>query len=256
MRRDFETMRRAGVTLLRCGIAWESIERTPGVYQWKFWDLLVAAAVKRHITLIPYVCYTPEWLAEKPENFWRQPPRDVTRFAAFVYAIAARYRGKVVSWELWNEPDNPEFWEGTPAQFAALVRAGAQTVRRADPHATVVLGGMAATAPTDFFRTLQSDFKIGAWVDVVNTHNYAETWSSDRLEQIPAQVNATAKALPHTEEAPDHWLAEFGYSDYRFSPGLVTRYGVRAYYDYEHTEEYQAITLFKLDVNGASYLRS
>lgn len=37
--------------------------------------------------------------------------------------IAARYRGQIRSWELWNEPDNPAYWLGTTAPFAELVSA-------------------------------------------------------------------------------------------------------------------------------------
>lgn len=252
VRRDFETMRRVGVTLLRCGIAWESIERAPGEYRWAFWDMLVAMAGRYRITLIPYVCYTPEWLAAKPENFWRQPPRDVRKFGDFVYAIASRYRGKISCWELWNEPDNHEFWEGTVSQFADMVKEGARAVRRADPHATVVLGGMASTSPTPFFQTLQTQFEIERYVDVVNIHGYHETWNNDRMEQYPAQIGATADSLPQADGTPDLWLAEFGYSDYRFAPDRVTRYGVRAYYAYEHTPDYQAVALFKAHVLALS----
>jgi hypothetical protein len=250
VRRDFEAMQGTGVSLLRCGIAWESIERQPGQYDWRFWDLLVALAEKYHVTLIPYVCYTPNWLAEQPENFWRQPPRDVQKFADFVFAIASRYRGKIHSWELWNEPDNPEFWQGTPEQFAEMIKQGAAAVRRADPEALVVLGGMAATSPTPFFRTLKLRFDIESYVDVVNTHGYLETWNGTPMESYPGQITAMAVevALSTPADTPDLWLAEFGYSNYRYSPRLVTRWGVRAYYKYEHTPEYQAIALFKAHI--------
>jgi len=49
------------------------------------------------------VCYTPRWLAQAPQDTWRQPPRDVRRFGDFMDRITRRYKGKVRSWELWSE---------------------------------------------------------------------------------------------------------------------------------------------------------
>ncbi len=242
---DFETMRKTGVTMLRFGIAWESVEREQGKYNWQFWDMLVAMAARNHITLLPYVCYTPQWLAEKPENFWRQAPRDPAKFAEFVFTIASRYKGKIHSWELWNEPDNHEFWEGTVAQYAEMVKEGALAVRRADPKAIVILGGQASTFPTDFFRTLKMKFAIENYIDVVNIHSYHETWSPDVIERYPSHLKAMSEIIQNPEGTPDLWLAEFGYSNYRFAPNTVTQWGVPVYFAYEHTAEYQATALLK-----------
>lgn len=248
VRHDFETMRQAGVSFLRCGIAWESIERAPGQYDWTFWDLLVRLAGKYHIVLAPYVCYTPEWLATQKENFWRQPPRDLKPFEAFVFAIARRYRGKVASWEIWNEPDNHEFWEGTVAQFAELEKAGIRAVHQADPKAVVILGGMAGSYPTPFFQTLKTQYHIEDYVDVVNFHGYNETWSRDRLEDYARQIESMAAELPEPEGTPDLWQAEFGYSDFRLPPGVASY--VPPLYNYAHTPAYQAVALFKAHVIG------
>ena len=210
--------------------------------------MLVRLAGEYHIVLAPYVCYTPEWLATQKENFWRQPPRDLKPFGAFVYAIARRYRGKVASWEIWNEPDNHEFWEGTVDQFAELEKEGIQAVHRADPKAVVVLGGMAGSYPTPFFKTLKTQYHIEDYVDVVNFHGYNETWSRDHLEDYARQIDSMAAELPEPEGTPDLWQAEFGYSDFRFPPNTETY--VPVLYNYEHTPAYQAIALFKAHVIG------
>src|SRR2546423_9404055 len=96
--------------------------------------MLVESAVKRHIILIPYVCYTPAWAASKPENYWRQPPKDPRLFGDFMERISARYRGRVRSWELWNEPNITPFWQGTVNQYAELVKAGAAGRWRSGPR--------------------------------------------------------------------------------------------------------------------------
>src|SRR3954468_8142053 len=41
-------------------------------------------------------------------------PHARARFAAFVRARAAEFRGKVEGWEIWNEEDAPQWWAGAP----------------------------------------------------------------------------------------------------------------------------------------------
>lgn len=248
--RDFAAIAGTGSKLLRVGIPWGDVQTAPGKYDWAFWDRLVTAADQRNITLIPYVCYTPEWAGRTPDDFWRRPPRDIAAFGQFMFTIASRYRGKVRAWELWNEPDNADFWLGTPGEYAELVRQGAAGVRRADLDDVVVLGGLAGDYDR-FFATLESQYHIEDVVDVVNMHNYAGTWNRDTIEDYPYRINRLATAISRPGGAPDLWLAEFGYSSIRDAGPSQSGY-MHSVYDYEHTDGYQAATLFKAHIEALS----
>lgn len=254
--RDFQAVRWAGARLLRVGIGWDSIEREPGQYDWSFWDRLVAAATRSHVTLIPYVCYTPKWAAAQKEYSWKRPPADPSRFSAFMQVIAARYRGRVHSWEIWNEPDNPDFWLGSAADYARLVQAGTRGVHLGDPGAIVVLGGL-ADSDSDFGRTLFHQYKIGREVNAVNFHGYNETWNRKPLEDYPraaARLSHEMETSPDRETSapkPDLWFAEFGYSNLHPPPGGASGEARNAY-DYQHTADYQAAALFKSHVLALS----
>ncbi len=100
--------------------------------------------------------------------------------------LARRYRGKVGSWELWNEPDNRDYWRGTAAQFADLLVAGARAVRAADPAAKVVFGGIAGHPA--FAAEVMARPELAGLIDVVNTHAYFETWNPDPIE-TPAALS-------------------------------------------------------------------
>ncbi len=251
LERDLEAAHQAGAKVLRCGIPWSDIERERGKYNFGFWDLLVRLAPKYGVTLIPYVCYTPGWLASSPDQFWTQPPRDLRKFGEFMEVISRRYRGKVHSWELWNEPDISPFWRGTVEQFARMVRYGAEGVRRGDPAAAVVLGGIAGGAD-EFARELFTKFHVGDLVDVVNTHAYLETWDDRRMETLPGRIDALYRLMRSAGCRADLWLAEFGYADYRYQPNMADSYGVYIVYGYEHTPAYQAAALLKLELLALS----
>lgn len=248
--RDFQVLRWAGVRLLRVGIAWESIERTEGQYNWTFWDRLVRTAAQNHVTLIPYVCYAPEWAAAQKKDFWKQPPADPQQFGAFMRVIAARYKGRVHSWELWNEPDNPDFWLGNVAGYANLVRAGAEGVRLADPSDAVILGGL-ADGDSAFGRTLLRQYRVGRDVGAVNFHGYDETWNRKPLEDYPREIVGLSRAVGSSASRPDVWMAEFGYSSLQPPAGGYGGEAANAY-DYQHTADYQASVLFKCHVLALS----
>lgn len=248
VKRHFAAARRAGAAYFRCGFTWNAIEREPGKYDWTFWDSLVRIAQQNHIPLIPYVAYPPKWAVSGGAEFWKQPPRDPRIYADFMYTIAARYRGRIAAWEIWNEPDNQDYWTGTAGQFAPLVMLAAKRIREADPQAVLVLGGL-SYGPSPFFERLINDYHIDRYVDVVALHTYPETWSNERAESVFQQwIPAVWDALSRDQSGVDLWVNEMGYADYRYRPNQASVYGVRVFYRDEHTPQYQAAMLFKLEV--------
>lgn len=71
----------------------------------------------------------------------RPDPRRYARFAAHV---AHRYRGRVVRYLVWNEPNIPGWLRPTsPHLYRALVRAAVPAIHAADPGAPVLIGELA-----------------------------------------------------------------------------------------------------------------
>ena len=248
LKRHFVVLRKAGVKYLRCGFSWNGIEPEQGKFRWQFWDTLVAMAQQNGIELIPYVAYTPPWAARGDHEFWKQPPRDFKLYADFMREIVTRYQGRVRSWEIWNEPDNKDYWTGTADEFAELAMQAARSIRSADPDAVLVLGGM-ANGPGEFFRTLITRYHLDRYVDVVAMHAYPESWLNASAETIfDRWVPEMAQLIAADHSGDDLWVNEMGYPDYRFRSNQASIYGTNVYYAYEHTRTYQASMLFKMQV--------
>jgi hypothetical protein len=247
VRRDLALLRDAGVRMLRVSIGWDGLEPTEGHYDWTFWDAFVDVAVREHgVRLIPYVAYTPRWIATGgPDDYWKSPPRDVAAFERTMALLAARYRDAISSWEIWNEPDNHDYWLGSAAEFAQLLDAGARGVRRGNPHARVVAGGIAGHV--EFLAQLMST-PAGAAIDVANAHAYPETWSPQPLELLPRYIQQIADVLGHggraAHRAPSLWIAEVGYSDFRNAARVS--HDVIARFAYEHTRSFQAVAQLRI----------
>ena len=242
-RNDLALLKTNGIHVMRISFSWLDMEPEADKYDWIFWDDFVRMAVDEYqIRLIPYVCYTPRWASSSTnQDFWQQPPRGNEHFAEFMRQLVARYRERIHSWEIWNEPDNPYYWRGTVQQFGALLQAGAAAVRQADPHANIVMGGLAWNP--EFLETIVSNPADMTNVDVVNLHNYYETWASEPLERIPDYVGQVADLLQHYHCRKTIWMAEVGYSDFRRGDFVSGQYF--AHFNDEHTAATQGESLFR-----------
>ena len=241
---DMEMLKRAGIRLLRISFGWDGIEEKPGVYNWLFWDEYVRQAVDDYgITLVPYICYTPRWNSTGDStNYWNHTPKDYEAFGRFVSALVTRYKDRIKSWELWNEPDIKEYWSGNAADLAKLTKIGAQAVRKADPQALVVLAGLAGH--TRFTRELFQKHGISQYVDVVNCHSYFETWNGKPLEAVIPYVDTLSRIIKQYGNNQSLWMAEVGYSTYRKPDGYVSA-SYHGTYEYEHTPEFQAVAMWR-----------
>ncbi len=241
---DMEMLKRAKINLLRISFGWDGIESTPGKNDWLFWDDYVKTAVDDYgITLVPYICYTPRWNSTGDStNYWNHTPKDYDAFGRFVFALVSRYKDRIKSWELWNEPDIKEYWSGTAKDLAHLTVIGAEAVKKADPNAMVVLAGLAGHV--EFTKALFRDYGISKYVDVVNCHSYYETWNGDPLETVVPYVNTLSDIINRYGNHQSLWMAEVGYSTFRKPDGYVSD-SYSCTYDYEHTPEFQAIAMWR-----------
>ncbi len=138
---------------------------------------------------------------DHPENHWSR----------FVQTTVTRYRGRVDTWEIWNEADLPGFWQGTPQQYAQLLKVGYRAVKAANPQATVLFGGLAYWGDQQFYLdvldALATDPESTAhngYFDVMSLHLYADVEFAHTVSAAVRQEVA-ARVGPHPL-----WLTEAG----------------------------------------------
>jgi glycosyl hydrolase family 39 (putative alpha-L-iduronidase) len=240
VQRDLALLKAASVSVLRVSIGWDGVEPEKDHYDLAFWDAFVDLAEQQGIRLIPYVAYTPRWNSDgQAEDYWKTPPRDVSQFGELMQLLATRYRGRIHSWELWNEPDNRDYWLGTAAQYALLLEAGAAAVHAVDPKLEVVSGGLAGGVP--FLRELFAQKRAAAAIDIVNLHSYYETWNPNPLETIPSYVADVSRTIRSNGGKQRLWMAEVGYSNWQ-GPAAAS---AAPRYAYEHSADFQATVLIR-----------
>lgn len=219
---DMAAVARSGARWVRLDIDWSVVEPVRGAREWGALDRAVDAARRHDLRVLGLLAYTPAW-ARPPGTTTHAPPTDATAFAAFAGAAAQRYRTEVDAWEVWNEPNIPDFWtpHPDPAAYAALLVGTAAAVRAEDPEATLLAGGLApavndgrALAPADFLEAVYAAGG-GPAFDAVGVHPYSYPALPDdpvtggwntfvRLPQLHAVMTR------HGDAAKTVWLTEFG----------------------------------------------
>jgi hypothetical protein len=124
--------------------------------------------------------YTPAWARSGPTD--KYPPKNPVDYATFVGKLAARYAPMGVhAWEIWNEPNLSVFWapRADPVAYTRLLKLAHAAIKRVDPWATVVSGGLApaisngnSVAPLAFIASMYAQGGRGSF-EALGYHPYS-----------------------------------------------------------------------------------
>ncbi|NSW57246.1 MAG: hypothetical protein HPY44_14625 [Armatimonadetes bacterium] len=137
---------------------------------------------------------------------WRYPRREevVRKYAE---AVAARYGPHSEFIELYNEPDNADFWRGTVQEFVDTHQWMAESVRKGYPQATIISGGLCLVDPE---RTGMIARGIRPWVDAVGYHSHGGV---DNLSSVMVAMRAVHAASGY--DRPTFMNTEMGFANWR-----------------------------------------
>ena len=109
------------------------------------------------------------------------PTDHLREFATYAGTLASRYP-TVQYWEVWNEANNPAFWQPRPdpGRYTQMLALAYNAIKPANPSAVVVLGGLSAGVRNGQADVVKgSDFLSAvyqnggrSYFDVVGFHPY------------------------------------------------------------------------------------
>ncbi len=183
-----------GATVVRSDALWEDAEPQPPIgilhrFNWTLNDQIVSSLDAHGLRWLPIIDYSTPW-GRAVAGRIHSPPASVSDFAAYASAVAARYgpggnfwlenprlhQLPVLTYEIWNEPDNAVFWSPSPnpGAYANLYGAARAAIRSKQSGATVIVGGL--TRPAWFLSgMLAADPGLQGQIDGVAIHPYAPT---------------------------------------------------------------------------------
>lgn len=148
--RDLGLIRDMGFGWVKQGFAWRDIEtNVKGSYDWWKADNIVQQVEDADLQLIARLDRQPFWSqADTSTPLENAPPGDMGDFADFCGDIAARYRGRIAAYQVWNEPNLSREWgeqAPDPVAYTELLKACYEAIKKADPQAIVVSAGLSPT---------------------------------------------------------------------------------------------------------------
>jgi len=148
-----------GFRWLKQQIEWKQFERTKGKYKWAELDRMVDTCEQNGIYLLLSVVKAPDWArGPNPDISVEGPPADPQDLAAFLRAVAARYKGRVHAYEIWNEQNLHYEWGNETidaVRYVDLLATAYQAIKAADPQALVISGALTPTGGDGGARALE-----------------------------------------------------------------------------------------------------
>jgi hypothetical protein len=194
---------------------WGALERSPGSWSFDGLDARIARAERSGASVLLVLAQPPRWAATRPDlrslSGSPSPPRNIDDWRNYVTTVAERYRGRIEAYEVWNEPNLPQFFVGTPSDLAELTRVAAAAVRAVDPAAKIVSAGFSARTPGSepyFQQYVQAG--IADAIDIVGIHIYPYPGNGpESMVDLAARFRAFADAAGLADKPM--WNTEIGY---------------------------------------------
>lgn len=182
---DFQLMNELGIDVMRCSFGWDDYEPARGQYDFAWLEQFVMLAAQYGIRLRPYIAYTAPWAADGGSGdgvYWNDPPASLQDWHDFVYNLAATLSvyPNVLSYEIYNEENDAFWWDGTLAEYNAVLQTAATAIRAADADAEIILGGF-VFPEYEWIDGLCTTHGNGGSFDVAPFHAYPETWSRNNI---------------------------------------------------------------------------
>ncbi|MCV7283140.1 beta-galactosidase [Mycolicibacterium flavescens] len=179
--RTLRAMGSTNVRTVRLMIPWAGVEPLQGQLNWSMVDKTVNAAAARGMSILGFINSTPAW-AVAPGGFpISGRPASPAAYGEFAAKVAARYKGKIAAYEIWNEPNSAQFYSPTPdpAGYTDLLRAAYPRIKAVDPAVTVIGGVVGSVIDWGNFtwnpvRFVQGMYDAGAgdYLDALSFHPY------------------------------------------------------------------------------------
>lgn len=216
-------------------VNWADLQPTKDHWYFDLLDKYVAWSLEHQTPILMPLAYTPRWASSDPDaptdvEVGNPPglcgaPRDMKDWRIFVRTVAARYKGRIQYWEIWNEPNRRQSWTGSVETLVEMTREAALILKEADPTNVVVSPAPTQARGTAFLEKFLAAGG-GKYVDVIGYHFYVDT--PEEMPPLIAAVKASMRRNGVGEKPL--WNTESGWiSSGALSPEAGAGYLARAF---------------------------
>ncbi len=233
MQQAADKVQSAGSVWVREELNWNNIE--PSNDNWNFGatDEAVDKLRGRGQRVLGLLVYSADWAStcSSCNSATKYQPKE-NDWYDFVQTVARRYRGKIDTFEIWNEPNIDRFWKPSPngAAYAATLQTAVRAIRSVNPSAHIISGGTSGV-DVDFLESVASAGGLND-VDGIAVHPYRDNISPEEVRFSPDHfLNELRKvvAFIHRQGKKQRlWVTEFGWTSNQLSDSQQANWLIRA----------------------------
>ncbi len=156
---------------------WSDLEPQRGIWDFTVLDRFVSLAESRQQQVVLTLGQSPAWATSNNNELSYfglgsvYAPTSIEDWRNMVKVIMTRYKGRIDGYEIWNEPNDPNFGRLTIAQLQQLTEVASQTIRANDPAAKVISASPYSVGYlNDYLAAGMADY-----VDIIGYHAYNNT---------------------------------------------------------------------------------
>lgn len=219
--------------------AWRDLEPEKDVWDWEQADRILDEVERRELRLIARLGQVPDWAQPDGKSIIETdggtdvPPEDRDDWRDYCFAVADRYKGRIVAYQIWNEPNLSREWGNQrpdPAAYVKLLSECSDEIRKADPAAVLISAGLAPTGTNDEIATPDDIYldqmyrnNFQQYIDAVGVHatgyappeygpDDAERDGSGRWFTFRRIEDLRKIMIAYGDEARQMAIMEFGYT--------------------------------------------
>lgn len=199
-------------------VTWAEIEPRRGEWNFAILDRTMDLAAQHGVEPLLVLGMTPAWASARPADPSHYGPgrsaeaKNLDDWRNYVRTVAARYKGRVRLFEIWNEPHHKGFFTGTPEKMVELARAAYEELKKVDPAIVVLSPSSAAGASRGGPAWLEQYLKAGGgrYADVISYHFYVLPEPPEKMLPLIAEVRQILDR--HGVGDKPLWNTEIGWS--------------------------------------------
>jgi len=215
-------------------VTWPYLEPKRGQFQFNILDKYVALAHEHNTGVLLPLALSPAWASARPlEKSVYQPgsaaePNNIEDWRVFVRTVATRYKGQIDAYEIWNEPNLPQFCSASVDQVVNLTREASRIIHQVDPHAVVVSPSATETKGVAWLAEFLRKGG-GQYVDVIGYHLYVNPQPPEAMLPLIEQIRQTM--VDQGQGAKPIWNTEVNWFSPKPFPSqeLAAAYVARSY---------------------------
>ncbi|MCB4757260.1 MAG: hypothetical protein LHV69_09595 [Elusimicrobia bacterium] len=200
-----------GVPMIRMDILWSDIDRGSGRTDFGRYDAIVDLLMKKNIGILALLQYNKDF-GEGENLTWNKMPASFDEFADYVKATVSHFKSRIKHWEIWNEPNHPEYWahpKDDLKKYTELLRVSYQAAKRADPECVVMNGGITEPLLEDVTHLYENGGRD--ITDRLAIHFFIDPFAPDREERVHRTIDGVRDVMKRFgDEKKKIWITEVG----------------------------------------------